>query len=216
MDQDYQKTNHWLIAQVLSVVIIALLAALAFLNSSKRPALTDCIDAMEFIKDLNYEDKDFATYPKIDPGEAFQKGFRIKNTGTCTWTNTYFIDYVYGNSTSSRMQGDSTSVKGKVKPGQTYDIYINLVAPKSPGKYVGYWQILNDESESFGQSFWVAVQVRSIPSEVHTATPLVVDATITPTHIPEPTATSTPEPAETDPVPPPTITPGLSETEGTP
>jgi hypothetical protein len=217
MDQNNQKTNPWIITQVVSVVIIAILATLVFVKSAKIPAQTDCIDEMEFIKDLNYDDEDFTAYPKIDPGEAFQKGFRIKNTGTCTWTNAYFIEYVYGNTTSSRMQGDSTSVKGKVDPGQNYDIYINLVAPKTAGKYVGYWQIFNGDNDSFGPSFWVAVQVRSTQPGAHTATATVtVDATLTPTHNLVPTATATPEPTATDFVPTTTTTPGSTATEGTP
>lgn len=215
MDQKKQKTNPWMITQIVSVVIIAILATLVYANSPKKTTQTNCIDAMEFLKDLNYDDNDFATYPIINPGEAFQKGFRIKNTGTCTWTNAYFIDYVYGNTTSSRMQGDSTSVKGKVDPGQTYDIYLNLVAPKTAGKYVGYWQLLNDENESFGPSFWVAVQVRSTQPGDSPST-ATVDATALPTQDPAPTVTSTPEPTATDQVPAATSTPESTATEGTP
>ena len=215
MDHINQKTIPWIIAQVVSVVIISILATLVFVNIAKKPTQADCMDAMEFIKDLNYDDKDFTAYPKIDPGEAFQKGFRIKNTGTCTWTNVYFIEYVYGNTTSSRMQGESISVKGKVDPGQTYDIYINLVAPKTAGKFVGYWQILNEDNESFGQSFWVAVQVRSTQPGAPTAT-ATTGAEVTPTLNLVPTATATPEPTATDLVATATTTPEPTVTEGTP
>ena len=177
-----------------------------------EPSPDACIDAMEIEKDLNFDDKDLTKFPSIDPKEAFQKGIRIKNTGSCTWTNTYFIKYVHGNTSGARMQGVPTSIKGEVKPGQTYDMYINLVAPKEAGKYVGYWQMSNNDNEAFGQTISVAVKVRSNKPVEPTIT-LTPSATVTPTLEPTepgPTATATPEPTATGvpSEPTPTLEPG--------
>lgn len=176
-----------------------------------EPTPEGCVDAMEFIDDLNYEDDDLTNFPKVDPGEAFQKGWKIKNSGSCTWTNAYFIKYVHGSDPAAQMQGQPTAIKGEVKPGQTYDMYVDLVAPEAAGKYVGYWQMFNDENKAFGQTIWVAVKVRTTEPEEPTAT-VTPEFTTTPTlepTAPEPSATITPqlpEPTATEVPPEPTET----------
>jgi len=170
-----------------------------------EPTLEPCVDAMQFIEDLSYDDEDLSNFPDLDPGEAFQKGWRIKNTGTCTWTSAYFIKYVNGNNSAAQMQGQPTAIQGEVEPGQTYDMYVNLVAPEVSGRYVGYWQMFNDENRAFGQTIWVAIEVIGPEPETHTPT-VTSAATATPT-LPPPTATVTPlSPTATEVPPTPTET----------
>ncbi len=161
------------------------------------PSPAPCVDAMEFIEDLNYDDEGLTNFPDLDPGEAFQKGWRIKNVGTCTWTSGYSIQYAHGNDPDAQMQGQPTAIQGEVAPGQTYDLYVNLVAPDRPGEqFVGYWQMYNALSTPFGQTIWVAIEVRNPAPEEPTATVP-----------PAPTETPLPAPTETPP-PPPTEKPG--------
>lgn len=178
-------------------------------TATQDPTPEACVDAMDFIEDLNYDDEDLTNFPEVDPGEEFQKGWRIKNTGTCTWNSTYFINYTHGSDAAAQMGGQPTAIKGAVEPGQTYDMYVDLVAPLVAGKYVGYWQMHNAANKAFGQTIWVAVKVRVTDPEVPTAT-LEPEATPTPiptaTEVPsaptetaepsEPTATNEPEPTE--------------------
>jgi polar amino acid transport system substrate-binding protein len=158
-----------------------------------EPTLEPCVDAMAFVEDLNYDDEDLTNFPDLDPGESFQKGWRIKNSGTCTWTNAYFIKFVNGNNSAAQMQGQPTVIQGEVKPGQNYDMYVDLVAPEIPGRYVGYWQMFNDKNQAFGKTVWVAIEVISTEPEQPTAT-VTPEASATPTSEPEPTATVTPAP----------------------
>lgn len=170
---------------------------------TQDPTPAACVDAMDFVEDLNYDDEDLTNFPKVDPGQAFQKGWRIKNTGTCIWNSTYFIKYTQGSEPAAQMGGQPTAIKGAVEPGQTYDMYVDLIAPNIAGKYVGYWQMHNTENTSFGQTIWVAVQVRVTEPVEPTAT-VTPESTQTPvptvTEIPvEPTATEEPlEPTATD------------------
>jgi heat shock protein HslJ len=143
---------------------------------------------MDFVEDLNYDDEDLTNFPIVDPGQAFQKGWRIRNSGTCIWNSTYFIRFIRGD----QMSGQPAAILGGVDPGQTYDMYVDLVAPAAIGKHVGYWQMHNTENQAFGQTVWVAVEIRD--SEAPTATPTPTEA---PT--PEPTATEIPpEPTATE------------------
>ena len=177
-------------------------------TATPLPTATEaaCVDAMEFIEDLSYDDEDLTNFPKVDPGEAFQKGWRIKNSGNCSWDGSIYIKYTHGSDPAAQMGGQPTSIKGEVKPGETYDMYVDLVAPGVPGKYVGYWQMHNAESKAFGQTIWVAVQVRNLNPEEPTPT-VTPEASATPTVPPPPTATEVPpEPTATEIPPEPTET----------
>jgi len=168
-----------------------------------EPTQAPCVDAMQFIDDLNYDDKDKTEFPVLDPGKTFQKGWRIKNTGTCDWSNAYFIKYVHGSDPAAQMGGQPTAIKGSIKPGQTYDMYVDLAAPQVAGKYVGYWQMHDANGVPFGQTIWVAIEVRDTAPGVPTATETVVASPTPP--VPTPTATAEPPTA----VPPePTEEPG--------
>ena len=151
-----------------------------------------CINGMEFVRDLSYDDHDFTDLPKLQPGEKFAKGWRIKNSGTCDWTTDYYLGFVRGD----RMNGEDTGVDSDVSPGQTYDTYVDLVAPNKAGEYAGWWQMFTDEDVPFGETIWVAIQVVG-PTEVPTETAAPTETQpVPPTDTPVPTATD--EPAPTD------------------
>lgn len=118
-----------------------------------------CIDHMAFIQDLNYDDQSMTNPAKFLPGQAFRKGWRIQNTGTCTWDNNYDFVYVRGNNSLARMGGQPTPVRGTVAPGQLYDMYVDLVAPAVPGIYQGFWSMRSADGILFGESVWVGIEV---------------------------------------------------------
>ena len=47
------------------------------------------------------------------------------------------------------MGGQPTPVQGQVAPGQTYDMFLNLVAPLQPGVYQGIWQMVDGTNAPF-------------------------------------------------------------------
>jgi hypothetical protein len=57
------------------------------------------------------------------------------------------------------MDGETTYVSGTVKPGQTYDMYVELEAPSRPDTYQGFWQMFNANGQAFGQTVWVGIVV---------------------------------------------------------
>ena len=172
------------------------------ITSTPLPTATDepCVDAMDFVEDLSFDDEDLSKFPLVDPGQSFQKGWRIKNTGNCSWNGSYYIKFVRG----TQMNGQPTAIKGEVKPGNTYDMYVDLVAPQEPGQYVGDWQMYNAANKAFGQTIWVAIEVRNLNPEQPTAT-VTPAASATPTIPPPPTATNAP-PTATEVPPAPTAT----------
>jgi hypothetical protein len=91
----------------------------------------------------------------LDPGESFTKTWRLKNSGTCSWTPSYAV--VFG--TGDSMSGPVTqALTGNVNPGQTMDISVDLKAPATPGDYTGYWKLRNAAGVTFA-TFYVTIKV---------------------------------------------------------
>ncbi len=95
------------------------------------------------------------------PGDFFTKGWRLKNTGTCTWTTGYALVFVSG----AQMEGQAVyKFTSNITPGQSVDLSINLRAPASPGTFSGNWMLRNANNKLFGagakgdQAFQVSVK----------------------------------------------------------
>jgi ABC-type amino acid transport substrate-binding protein len=131
-------------------------------GATSTPAPTpSCVDGLTFVQDVTEGGE-------RQPGESFSKVWRVQNTGTCTWDNSYRVVFVNGNVAGAQMGGQPTSVQGQVAPGQTYDMAVNLVAPLNPGSYEASWQMENGQGQAFGERLQVAVTVIAGP----TATPM--------------------------------------------
>jgi len=105
---------------------------------------------MNFVADITVPD---GTY--MNPGQSFTKTWRIKNTGSCTWNNSYRFVFVQGNS----MSGQTQSIQDTVAPNQNYDMSVPMVAPTTPGTYAGWWQMVNSQNVPFGTRVWVEIVV---------------------------------------------------------
>ena len=135
-----------------------------------------CLDGMAFVQDLTYPDFNMTAPPVFQPQEGFQKGWRIRNTGTCTWNSAYRLVFVDGNRNGADMSGQPVAIQGTVPPGGIYDIYVNLIAPSVPGVYQGFWSMRNPNGLFFGERIWAGIEVRPAA----TATPSQPAPTATP------------------------------------
>ena len=68
---------------------------------------------MAWVADLSYDDDNMKNPPVLQPGEPFQKGWRVRNTGTCTWDNSYSLNYVRGNQYGAQMNGQPVGIQGQ-------------------------------------------------------------------------------------------------------
>ena len=82
------------------------------------PTPAGCVDNMAYVADLNYDDHNMTAPPVMQPGQAFVKTWRIRNSGTCTWDSKYYLAYASGNSPLAQMGGQPTYIKGTVPPGR--------------------------------------------------------------------------------------------------
>jgi len=125
-------------------------------------------DRAQFISDVTVPDG-----TTFQPNTNFSKTWRLKNIGTCTWTN-YSLIFDSG----EKMSGpDSALISTSVAPNQTVDISINLTAPAGGGTYRGYWKLKNNTGVPFGigsagtKSFWVEIKVAGTPVTPSSPTP---------------------------------------------
>jgi hypothetical protein len=109
------------------------------------------------VRDITISDGTYFT-----PGAEFTKTWRLQNIGSCTWDEDYSLVFDSG----ERMQGDRRSpLPDDVRPGETVDISLELIAPSSRGRYTGYWLLENADGDRFGvgdranTAFWVEIRV---------------------------------------------------------
>ena len=127
---------------------------------TKAPAAQPaCQDALVFVQHLNYDDRGMSAPAQFNPGAQFTKGWKVQNTGTCTWTTGYQLVFAHGNVPQAKMGGSPLKVTRQVKPGESYDVQLNLVAPLKAGTYQGLWQMQNGKGQVFGERLPVGVQV---------------------------------------------------------
>lgn len=105
------------------------------------PPVIRC-DAASFISDVTYPDGSI-----VPSGSPFTKIWRVKNTGTCTWTSSYALVFVGGDRLDSP---NAVTMPGTVYPGQTVDLAVNLESPNKSGSYIGYWKLRNAAGALYG------------------------------------------------------------------
>jgi len=116
---------------------------------------TSSCDKALFIMDVSYPDNTV-----VPAGTAFTKTWRLQNTGSCSWTPSYALVFVSGNS----MNGPTAqALSGNVNPGQTVDISADLQAPSDNGTYTGNWGLRNASGVIFSH-FYVLIKVNSVVS----------------------------------------------------
>lgn len=139
-----------------------------------------CVNGMQFIDDINLDDENMQAPPQMPPGTPFSKGWRVRNSGTCTWDSTYYLGFITGNVPAASMSGQPTPIQGSVPPGGEYDLWVDLVSPLVPGTYQGFWAMHTGANQQFGDRVWVGI---TVPGSA-TVTPM-------PTQTPSPNITFT-------------------------
>jgi len=113
---------------------------------------TSSCDNAHFVTDVTYPDNTV-----VSAGDNFTKTWRFQNYGTCSWTPSYALVFISGDS----MSGPSTqALTGNINTGQTVDISVNLTAPSSSGTHVGNWGLRNAAGVIFAH-FYVQIMVGS-------------------------------------------------------
>jgi hypothetical protein len=116
-----------------------------------------CTNSAALVADVTVPDG-----TQFEPNSGFNKTWRIKNTGTCTWDSRYQVIHHAGS-----LLGAITStlpLPGRTASGQSIDITLSLVSPATPGSYQSDWMLQSPQGRLFGvgrssSPFWVKIIV---------------------------------------------------------
>ena len=136
-------------------------------------AAAGCRDGMAWVADLTYADNGMKSPPALQPGQAFVKTFRLRNTGTCVWEPGYALTFALGSSPMAQMGGSPVQLQSSVPAGAEDDISLALVAPAAPGLYVGTWEMRNKSGVAFGERLSVGIAVQQPPTPAPSPAPTV-------------------------------------------
>ena len=122
-----------------------------------------CSDDSEFVTDVTVPD---GTH--FAPGAVFRKTWRLRNSGTCTWDDSYRLAFLSGDRMSGPrsaplgdqdLRPDTLGLFPVVQPGEEIDLSVMLIAPESAGTYRGQWQLFAPDGTTFGTAPFVQIQV---------------------------------------------------------
>ena len=123
-------------------------------EASIPSTIENCTQSASFVEDVTIPDN-----TDLIPGKKFTKTWRIQNTGTCVWDETYSLAFALNNQMGAP---DSVPLK-KTKPGKEINISVDMTAPNINGTYRADFLLLDPEGNSFpidnGQYLWVMITV---------------------------------------------------------
>lgn len=128
-----------------------------------------CTDRAEFVKDVSVPDN-----TSFKPGERFNKTWRLRNSGDCTWSPQYALVFVEGDRLEAALEIPLT---GYVQPQETVDLSVEMTAPLESGQYQGQWMLKSADGSRFGlgekadKPFWVRIVVSETVSDLKLGSP---------------------------------------------
>lgn len=105
-------------------------------------AKSGCTNQAEFVKHLSVSDN-----TAIKPGEFFTKVWQVLNTGTCTWNTDYRLVFIGG---EPMQAAETIQLPHEVKPQETVDLRVSLIAPETPDFYENRWMLQDPDGNFFG------------------------------------------------------------------
>ncbi|MFN2118432.1 MAG: NBR1-Ig-like domain-containing protein [Candidatus Promineifilaceae bacterium] len=115
-------------------------------GSSMPVNSTDCENDAEFVEDISIPD-----YTVVERDDTFVKIWRVRNTGTCTWTPTYKSNFSQGNP----LEWQAMAIAEIVPPGEETEVSVSVQSPDIPGIYQTWWQLSDEQGQNFGDRLGV-------------------------------------------------------------
>jgi hypothetical protein len=168
---------------ILGIIVLALAALIGVLPAAQAGVLPTsvppggCRDGATYQSDVTIPD-----HTVVLPGVRLEKTWRVRNSGTCTWTSAYRLTYIGGDQLGAA--GDQAV--SDIVPGISADVTVAAYAPAQSGSYTSVWQMTDSSGVPFGDRFTMTIQVGSGGRPAAGSTPAFVPPALVPT---APTAT---------------------------
>lgn len=129
-------------------VLLVLILLASFIGPSGARA---CTPGMSFVADVTVPD---GTH--VQPGQAFDKVWRLKNKGDCEWSARYALANLGGQRLTA---ADSVPIGQVVPAGGTAELTVKMQAPQDPGTAESLWGLADDAGARVGEMFYVRIIV---------------------------------------------------------
>jgi hypothetical protein len=120
------------------------------------PYFTDvtipAIDELTYLADLTAPDG-----AAIQAGTPFTKTWRVQNSGTSTWENCMLEHF-----SDERMGGPEGVPLPPLKPGESGEVSVTLVAPATPGRWRSAWKARNGRGRLFAFELYADIVVTPV------------------------------------------------------
>ena len=118
--------------------------------SSSIPASSNCFYSASYVSDVTVLDG-----TNHVGGQAFNKIWRMRNNGVCTWDASFQFIRIGGEAmtTNTVVNVPATAVNA------TADILVPMIAPTTAGQHTGTWRIRNSSGILIGQAGSIKINV---------------------------------------------------------
>lgn len=110
----------------------------------------ECTNDLLYIEDLTIPDGN-----QLAAGLSIEKQWKVKNSGTCSWTGAYSIQLFSG----VDLGAGSSQPLASASPGDELVISIYFTVPMEQGRYAGTWQAFDADGKPFGN--WFSIEIIS-------------------------------------------------------
>jgi hypothetical protein len=109
-----------------------------------------CFNELSFLEDITIPDG-----AQVTQGDFLDKRWKVENSGTCNWNNTYRIKLLDG----IAMDATPEQALYPAKAGSTAVIRMIFTAPLEPGYYRSAWQAVSPAGDFFGDPIFIDIEV---------------------------------------------------------
>jgi hypothetical protein len=127
---------------------------LSLLPAAGTPTGVLCNNSI-FIRDVGIRDGAI-----LKPGQNFEKGWVVQNTGVCTWGAGYTLVQTGGNTDFNAATFTIRDPLDFVEPGEWFEISLKMTAPRTPNMYEAHYQMYSDQGIPFGTGMTIRIEVR--------------------------------------------------------
>lgn len=108
-------------------------------------------DSAAFVADVTVPDGTV-----LPPRAAFDKTWRLRNTGSTAWGAGYALGFTAG----APLGGpERVPLAREVGPGETVDITVPMTAPDGPGRFTSVWRMTDPRGVPFAAEIWAEIRV---------------------------------------------------------
>jgi hypothetical protein len=112
--------------------------------------VTPCVANLTFLSDLSLPDG-----TQVQPGEALDKRWQVRNSGDCNWDATYRLKLIAGPALDAATEQALYPARG----GSEATLRILFTAPLEAGEYRSAWQAHLPDGQPFGDPIYIAIVV---------------------------------------------------------